>query len=137
MARILSIDYGLKRTGLAWTDPLQIIATGVGCFPTNEVKAKIQELAAQEDIETIVLGWPTRHDGSDTHSTPAVRKFSHWLNKRFSDKQIVLWDERYTSKLALDAMIQAGVKKKRRSDKQLINEVSATILLQDYLEGNP
>lgn len=133
VSRIIAIDYGLKRTGLAWTDPDQIIATGIGSFDTQQLKNKLKKLVDEADIEGILLGYPTRLDGSDTHSTSAVREFEKWLIKVFPKLYIKRWDERFTSKMAMDAMIAGGVKKKKRRDKHLINELSATILLQEYL----
>ncbi len=133
MGRIIAIDYGLKRTGLAWTDPMKIIATGIGSFEAEVLRAKLDELITQENIESILLGYPMRLDGSDTHSTAAVRKFEAWLNKKYPQLPIHRWDERFTSKMAMQAMIDGGVKKKRRRDKHLINQVSATLMLQEYI----
>lgn len=133
MARILAIDYGLRRTGLAWTDPLQIIATGLDCVETNVLEAKLKLLFATEKIEKIVLGLPTHFDGSDTDATQAVRAFSEKLKEWFPEVSVVFQGERMTSKWAMEAMISAGVKKKKRKDKQLINQVSATIILQEYM----
>lgn len=134
MPRIIAIDYGGKRTGLAWTDPLKIIATGIGTVPTELLKKRLDELIAQEEIEAILLGYPIRMDGSDTNNTEAVRLFQAAINKAHPALPVILWDERFTSKMALQAMIDGGVKKKKRSDKQLINEVSATLMLQEYLQ---
>lgn len=134
MSRILAIDYGTKRTGLAWTDPLQIIATGIGSFDTYKLKDKMQELCKSEDISEIVLGFPTRMDGSDTHSTQAVREFGKWIATTFPDKTLHYRDERFTSKQAFQTMIDAGLKKKKRRDKHLVNTISATIILQDFLK---
>ena len=136
MPRVIAIDYGGKRTGLAWTDPLQIIATGLGTVDTDQLKKKLEELLASEDITSIVLGYPTKMDGSDTNITAEVRDFAEWIRKSFSHIHLELWDERFTSKMAMDAMIQSGVKRKKRRDKNLINEVSATILLQEWLLAN-
>lgn len=135
MARILAIDYGLKRTGLAWTDPLQIIATGIGSFDTSLLKEEIAKRIQAEDIESIVLGYPTRMDGSDTDSTPEVRKFETYLKKQYPNIPVHRFDERFSSKMAMDAMIASGVKKKKRRNKQLINELSATIILQGFMES--
>lgn len=128
------MDYGGKRTGLAWTDPLQLIATGLGSFSTDTLKEKFAELIQAEEIDTIVLGYPTRMDGSDSHITEAVREFEKHLQSTYPGLQVVRWDERFTSKMAMDAMIQGGVKKKKRRDKQLINEISAVLILQEYLD---
>ena len=135
MPRILAIDYGARRSGLAWTDPLQIIATGVGAFDTEELMPQIAELMAKEDIEAIVVGYPVQADGSDTDSTPLVRDFLEELDNVYPEMPIYPWDEQFTSKRAAEAMLMAGAKKKKRRDKYLINEVSAVIILQDFMEG--
>ena len=136
MARIMSIDYGMKRTGLAWTDPLQIIATGLDTVPTHELLARLQVILQKEKVEKIVLGMPLKLDGSDTDTTQPVLAFQRKLETTFPDVKIVLWDEQYSSKKAMQAMIQGGVSKKDRRDKSLIDKVSATIILQDYLVSN-
>ena len=133
MARIIAIDYGLRRTGLAWTDPLQIIASGLETVSTRELDQRLKDLVAKEPIEAFVLGWPTNLDGEDTDSTEAVRKFSDRLRKTFPDQEVILWDEQFTSQMAMRAMIDAGVPKKKRRNKALVDQVSATIILQDYL----
>lgn len=135
MPRILSIDYGARRSGLAWTDPLQIIATGVGAYDTEVLMARIAELIEKEDIEAIVVGYPVQSDGTDTDSTPLVRDFLEELDKAYPEMPIYPWDEEFTSKRAAEAMIASGVKKKKRRDKYLINEVSAVIILQDFMEA--
>ena len=135
MPRIIAIDWGGKRTGLAWTDPLQIIATGVGSFATPEVLGRLKEMMRTEEVERIVLGFPTRLDGTDTDSTKPVMKFKKELEKLFPLIPVTLFDERLTSKTALNAMIQGGASRKKRRNKHLINEVSATIILQEYLES--
>lgn len=132
--RIIAIDYGAKRTGLAWTDPMQIIATGIGSFDTPQIEQRLKEMVAAEAIETVVLGYPTRFDGSDTHITAAVRSFEQKLQNWFPALQIVRWDERFTSKEASRAILEGGAKKKKRQDKHLVNEVAATLLLQDYMQ---
>jgi putative Holliday junction resolvase len=134
MARIMAIDYGLKRTGLAWTDPLQIIATGIGSVETIILETELKKLMASEVVEAIVLGYPTRGDGSDTDATAAVRTFLDTLKSWFPAMPVHLWDERFTSKMAFQSMIDAGLKQKKRRDKHLINEISATLILQEYLQ---
>lgn len=134
MSRILALDYGKKRTGIAWTDPLQIIATGLGSYDTQNLKSKMHELYQEEDISEIVLGYPTRLDGSDTHSTEAVRKFGEWIQKTFPEVKLHFRDERFTSKQAFQTMIEGGLKKKKRRDKHLVNKISATIILQEFLQ---
>jgi putative holliday junction resolvase len=136
VARIIGIDYGLKRTGLAWTDPLQIIATGLETVPTEGLVAHLQQLLRKEPVEKIVLGFPTRLDGSDTDTTPGVRALKQQLETTFPAIAVVFWDEAFSSKKAMQAMVQGGVSKKNRRDKALIDKVSATIILQDYLASN-
>ena len=135
MSRILAIDYGSKRTGLAWTDPMQIFATGIGSFDTPLIEAKLKELAASETIELIVLGYPSRADGSDTDATPLVRGFEKKLRKWLPAIPVEFWDERYSSQDAMQSMIAAGLGKKKRADKHLINQVAATLILQDFLSS--
>ncbi|MEM0998490.1 MAG: Holliday junction resolvase RuvX [Bacteroidota bacterium] len=136
MARIIAIDYGLKRTGLAWTDPLQIIASGLETVLTKELEAKLEALVRREEVEAFVLGMPTNLDGEDTHTTQPVLKFKQRLEKLFPDREVILWDEQFTSKMAMRAMIEAGVPKKKRRNKALVDQVSATIILQDYLANS-
>jgi len=135
LGRIIAIDYGKKRTGLAWTDPLQLIATGIGSFETAGIPERLKRLYEEEPIDAFVLGFPTRLDGSDTDSTEAVRTFATWLRTSFPQAQVHLWDERYTSVQAKDALIRGGAKKKKRRDKHLLNEISATLILQDFLQA--
>lgn len=135
MARIIGIDYGAKRTGLAWTDPLQLITTGIDGVETGDLETKLKELCAIEEVEAFVLGYPTQADGTDTHATPLVREFAQTLQKWFPDMEIYFWEEAFTSQQAVQAMVQGGVKKKRRRDKHLINEVSAVLILQDFMEN--
>jgi putative Holliday junction resolvase len=135
MPRILALDYGLKRTGLAWTDPLQIIATGLTTEPTDTLPAKLKELISKEPIEAIVLGFPTQNDGSDTHATAAVRLLAEQIRQDYPQITLHLWDERFTSKIAFRAMIQSGMSKKRRRDKSLIDQTSAVIILQEFMES--
>ena len=134
MPRIIAIDYGKKRTGLAWTDPLKMIATGIGSFDTAILDEKLKSLIDKEEIEAIVLGYPTRMDGTDSHVTEEVRTLKENLEKQYPQIRIHLWDERLTSKMAFQAMIDGGLKKKKRRDKHLVNEISAVIILQEFLQ---
>jgi putative holliday junction resolvase len=133
MSRIIAIDYGKKRTGLAWSDSMKIIATGLGSFDTPDLEVKIKEIVANEDIELFLLGYPTHLDGTDTDSTQAVKNFEKKLNEWFPNIPVKRHDERFTSKQAMQTMIEGGIKKKQRANKQLINQVSAQIILQEYL----
>ncbi|MEL6590533.1 MAG: Holliday junction resolvase RuvX [Bacteroidota bacterium] len=135
MPRIIAIDYGAKRTGLAWTDPLQIIATGIGSFDTEGLDDKLKELITKEEIEAIVLGYPTRMDGSDSHVTEAVRQLKDRLVKTYPKIKLHLVDERFSSQIAKQSMLEGGLSKKKRRNKHLVNEISAVIILQDFMQG--
>ena len=133
MARILSIDYGGKRTGIAVTDPLQIIATGLTAVDTKDLFDFLKKYFAAEVVEKVIVGLPYSLDGTDTHATPLVKGFVTRFKKEFATIPIITVDEQYTSKMAMQAIIASGVKKKDRRNKKLIDEVSATIILQEYL----
>lgn len=135
MARILSIDYGLKRTGIAVTDPLQIIATGLTTLHTKELIPFLKDYFTKEPVELIIIGWPTNWDDSSTHATPLVEKCIKELQKYFPGIPIKKVDERYTSKMAKDAMLEMGLKKMQRRNKALVDEIAATIMLQEYLRS--
>ena len=135
MSRILSIDYGLKRTGIAVTDPLQIIATGLTTLHSKELIPFLKDYFTKETVEMIIIGWPTNWDESDTHATPLVEKCINDLQKNFPAISIKKVDERFTSKMAKDAMLEMGMKKKDRRNKALVDEIAATIMLQEYLRG--
>jgi putative Holliday junction resolvase len=133
MARILAIDYGLKRTGLAVTDPLQIIATGLMTIESPKLVAFLKGYFKTEPVELILVGEPKNWDESDTHATPLVKKIVAQLQKEFPSIPLKMVDERYTSKMASRAMIDMGMKKKQRRNKALVDEIAATILLQEYM----
>lgn len=133
MARILSIDYGLKRTGLAVTDPLQIIATGLTTVESPKLIPFLKDYFKKESVELILVGEPKNWDDSDTHATPLVKAIVGKLQKEFPSIPLRMVDERYTSKMASRAMIDMGLKKKQRRNKALVDEIAATILLQEYL----
>lgn len=135
MPRILCIDYGLKRTGLAVTDPLQIIATGLTTIHSKELIPFLKDYFAREPVELILIGWPTNWDESATHATPLVEKCIKELQKHFPQMPVQKVDERYTSKMAKDAMLEMGLKKKERRNKALVDEIAATIMLQEYLRA--
>lgn len=134
MARIMAIDYGTKRVGLAVTDPLQIIASPMETVATKDIFSFIKNYCASEEVEAFVVGMPLDLYDQDTDSTPHVRGFVKKLEKLLPGKAIHLQDERYTSKMAVQSMIAAGVKKKDRRKKENIDKVSAAIILQAYLE---
>lgn len=133
MARILAIDYGGKRTGLAVTDPLQIIATGLETIESRELIPWLKKYLLQEAVELIIIGLPKNWDESDTHGTPLVEAAIKKIQKEFPDMPLKTVDERYTSKMAKDAMIEMGMKKKDRRDKKNVDLIAATIILQEYL----
>jgi len=135
MPRILAIDYGLKRTGIAVTDPLKIIATGLTTIPSNSLINFLKDYFSKEDVELIIIGEPKNLDDSDTHATPIVKSMVKKLMKEFPAKRIKTVDERYTSKMASQAMIDMGMKKMQRRNKALVDEIAATIMLQEYLRS--
>lgn len=135
MPRIISIDYGLKRTGLAVTDPFKIIATGLTTVETPKLIPFLKDYFKKEEVELIIMGEPKNWDESDTHATPLVKKAVIRLKKEFPAIPIKMVDERYTSKLASQAMIEMGLKKKQRQNKALVDEIAATIMLQEYLRS--
>jgi putative holliday junction resolvase len=136
LARILCIDYGLKRTGIAVTDPLQIIATGLTTIHPKELIIFLKDYFTKEQVELIIIGWPTNWDDSATHATPLVEKCIKELQKNFPAMSIKKVDERYTSKMAKDAMLEMGLKKMQRRNKALVDEIAATIMLQEYLRSS-
>ncbi len=135
MPRILAIDYGLKRTGIAVTDPLQIIATGLTTIESPQLIAFLQTYIAKEAVEKIIIGDPRNLDDSDTHATPLVLKIIEKIKKTFPAIPVQTVDERYTSKMAKQAMRDMGMKKKQRRDKAVVDQIAATIILQEYLQG--
>ncbi len=132
MARILSIDYGKKRTGLAVTDALQIIANGLTTVPSHEIFTFLKLYFEKEEVERIIVGHPKQMDNTDSESMLYIIPFVKKLKQTF-DIPIEMFDERFTSKMAFQTMIDAGLKKKARQNKALIDEISATIILQSYL----
>jgi putative Holliday junction resolvase len=135
MARILAIDLGTKRTGLAVTDPLKILANPLETIDTGQLMKYLKSYCAKEEVEVLVLGLPTRLNGQDNEMTPRVMKLKEELEKAFPEKKIALEDERFTSKMALQSMIAMGSKKKHRIEKAgNLDKVSAAIILQSYLE---
>ena len=133
MARILAIDYGLKRTGIAVTDPLQIIATGLTTVSSKELISFLKDYFSKEDVELIIIGEPKNWDDTDTHATPLVVQCIKDLQKSFPVIPVKTVDERFTSKMARDSMLEMGMKKKDRRNKALVDEIAATIMLQEWL----
>ncbi len=135
LARILAIDYGKKRSGIAVTDPLQIIASGLTTVDSEGLIYWLKQYIKQEQVELVLIGYPLSLDDMPTDATPLVDKFIRNFKKVFPDLPISTADERYTSKMAVQAMIDMGMKKKQRQIKGTIDEISATIILQEYLES--
>jgi len=136
MGRILSIDYGRKRTGLAVTDPLQIIANGLQTVPTHDLEKFLLDYVPREGVERILVGLPKRMSGEMSESWQYIEPFLNRLAKIMPEMPIELVDERFTSKLASQAILQSGIgKQRRREDKGLIDEMSATIILQQWMEN--
>ena len=136
MARILSIDYGKKRTGLAVTDPLQIIAGGLATVSTSELFEWLQSYIAREEVERIVIGEPRQPNGQPSENMERVQQFVNRWRKAVPQIPIELYDERFTSVLAHQAMLDGGLRKKARQDKALVDEISATILLEDFMRSH-
>ncbi len=135
MGRILAIDFGLKRTGIAVTDRLQIIANGLDTVPTHTLLAYLHTYFTKERVVKVVIGMPKNLDNSDTDSTAGVRFFIKSFKKKFPEMPLEEHDERFTSKLAMQAMIAGGMSKKDRREKGTVDRVSATIILQSYMES--
>jgi putative Holliday junction resolvase len=135
VARILSIDYGKKRTGLAVTDTLQIIANGLTTVDTKELMDYLKQYVSREDVERIVIGEPKQPSGEPSENLARVKQFVARWKKEMPQIPIEFYDERFTSVLAHRAMLDGGLKKKARQNKALVDEISATIILQDYLES--
>lgn len=135
MARILSIDYGKKRTGLAVTDPLQIIAGGLATVATSELFDYLRAYIAREEVECIVIGEPRQPNGQPSENLQRVQQFVSRWRKAMPQIPIEFYDERFTSVLAHRAMLDGGLGKKARQDKALVDEISATIILQDYMRS--
>jgi putative Holliday junction resolvase len=134
MPRILAIDYGTKRTGLAVTDPLKIIATALETVPSRDVLPFLKKYNEKEEIECFVVGMPRTLSDEESSNARFVSAFVEGLKKAFPGKEIFLVDERFTSSLALDAMIAGGMSKKNRRVKGNVDKISATIILQSFLE---
>ena len=135
MARILSIDYGKKRTGIAVSDPLQIIAGGLATVETHQLFGFLKQYITQEAVECVVIGEPRQPNGEPSENLQRVKQFVSQWRKEVPSIPIVLYDERFTSVLAHQVMIDGGLKKKARADKALVDEISATIILEDYLRS--
>jgi putative Holliday junction resolvase len=135
MARLLAIDYGTKRCGIAVSDPLQIIAQGLTTVHSKDILTFLETYFQKEVVETIIIGEPKRMNGEATDATPHVNGFVKKLKEKFPAIKIERIDERFTSKMAFQTMIDSGLKKKARQNKELVDEISATIILQSFMAG--
>lgn len=133
MSRIVAIDYGIKRTGLAVTDELQIIASGLTTVPSETAIAFLKDYFSKETVSKVLIGEPKQMNGLASESTPVIEKFVADFKTAFPEMKVERVDERFTSKMAFQTMIDSGLKKKQRQNKGLVDEIAATILLQDYL----
>lgn len=133
MPRILAIDYGKKRTGIAITDEMQIIASGMTTIPSETAIAFLKDYFSKENVERVLIGEPKQMDYTPSESTEIIEAFVEKFKRSFPDLPLERVDERFTSKMAFQTMIDSGLKKKQRQNKALIDEISATIMLQDYL----
>jgi putative Holliday junction resolvase len=133
MGRILAIDYGTKRTGIAVTDEMQIIASGLTTVSTEDLLSFLDNYFENESVELVLVGEPKQKDGTHSAVEENIRVFLGSFAKKFPNMEVVRVDERYSSKQAFQSMIDSGMKKKKRRDKALLDEISATIILQEYL----
>ena len=135
MGRILSIDYGRKRTGLAVTDPLRIIANALDTVPTNELERYLAAYFAKNEVDVIVLGKPSQMNGQPSETMRYIEPLAGRLRHAYPDKEVVLYDERFTSVMAHRTMLDSGIGKMARRDKALVDRISATIILQSYMDS--
>ena len=135
MARLLAIDYGRKRSGIAVSDTLQIIANGLTTVPSHTLINFLKEYVAKEPVELIIIGLPRQMNYEESESMRYIKPFVKKLQKEIPNIPVEYFDERFTSSMALQTMIDGGVKKKQRQNKALVDEISATIILQGYMEG--
>lgn len=133
MSRVLAIDYGIKRTGLAVTDELQIIASGLTTIPSEKAISFLKEYFSKENVSTVLIGEPKQMNGKPSESSGIIEKFVINFSNNFPEIKVVRVDERFTSKMAFQTMIDSGLNKKQRQNKALVDEIAATIMLQDYL----
>ena len=135
MGRILAIDYGRKRTGLAVTDMLRITANPLLTIETNQLMNWLSDYVAHEQVDEVVIGYPTQMNGQESESMNYIRPFMGNFRKQFPDKPITMYDERFTSVLAHQAMLAGGMKRKDRQDKAVVDKIAACIILEGYLDS--
>lgn len=136
MGRVLALDFGLKRTGIAVTDPLKIIASGLTTVPTAEVMAFLEKYCSEEEVECFVVGLPLHPDGNPAQIAAQADLFVEQLRKKFPEHPVFRQDERYTSNEAKRIILQSGAKKQKRRDKALVDKVAAALILEQYMEAN-
>ena len=134
MSRVLAIDYGVRRTGIAVTDPLQLIANGLKTLETKQLLPFLKDYIAREQVERFVVGRPMQTNGRESENLQHVQKFVEQLQKALPDIPVTWWDERYTSVLAHQTMLESGIGKMARRNKALVDEISACIILQGWME---
>ena len=135
MGRILAIDYGTKRTGIAVTDPLRIVPGGLRTVATHELNAFLADYFSKESVDVIVVGYPTNMNGEESASMTQIRPFVNKLIKQYPDKKVVMFDERFTSVIAQRAILDSGIGRMARRNKALVDEVSATIILESFMDS--
>ena len=135
MGRILAIDYGMRRTGIAVSDPLQIIAGGLTTVDTRELESWLAQYMAENDVSTIVVGKPVQMNGLPSETWSRIEPLAGRLRVKYPDKEVVFWDERFTSVMAHRTMLESGIGRMARRDKALVDKISATIILQSYMES--
>jgi len=135
LGRILAIDYGTKRTGIAVTDPLRIVPGGLKTVATHELNAFLADYFSKESVDVVVVGYPTNMNGEESASMTQIRPFVNKLVKQYPDKKIVMFDERFTSVIAQRAILDSGIGRMARRNKALVDEVSATIILESFMDS--
>ena len=135
MGRILAIDYGRKRTGLAVTDTMQIVATGLCTVPSGDLVKYLSDYVQKETVDLFIVGMPKQMNNEDSENMKYVKAFVTHLERVIPNIPVIYYDERFTSVLAHKAMLEGGLKKKKRQDKALVDEISAVIILQSYMES--
>lgn len=135
MGRILAIDFGTKRTGIAVTDPLRIVPGGLQTVSTHELSAFLADYFSKEQVDIVVVGYATNMNGEDSASMKQIRPFTEKLRKLYPEKKIVMFDERFTSVMAQRAILESGIGKMARRNKALVDEVSATIILESFMDS--
>lgn len=135
MGRILAIDFGTKRTGIAVTDPLRIVPGGLQTVATHELSAFLADYFSKEQVDIVVVGYATNMNGEDSASMKQIRPFTEKLRKLYPEKNIVMFDERFTSVMAQRAILESGIGKMARRNKALVDEVSATIILESFMDS--